>query len=91
LYFYVIFFIQKDGTKKAFESMLKSMLFFGWYLKFVILTKKLSANHLGYFEFRLCPFSNANQDCLNRNLLQITTSGSTQFKVQGGVNNFNIK
>jgi len=36
---------------------------------------ELTASHMGYFEFRLCPEPDAKQDCLDRHLLKIL-SGS---------------
>lgn len=50
----------------------------------------LSANHLGYFEFRLCPSQAVTQACLDQYVLQITSSGSTQYKVQAGISNYNL-
>ncbi|XP_055377878.1 uncharacterized protein LOC129609783 [Condylostylus longicornis] len=34
---------------------------------------ELTASHMGYFEFRLCPEIKAKQDCLDKNLLKIIT------------------
>jgi len=44
----------------------------------------LTANHKGYFEFRLCnldnsPNSDATQECLDRRVLKIAGTGSTRF------------
>ncbi|CAF2122164.1 unnamed protein product [Rotaria magnacalcarata] len=46
---------------------------------------KLSANHQGYFEFRLCnvdntPDSDATQECLDRYLLTIVNTDSTKYR-----------
>ncbi|KAH8359862.1 hypothetical protein KR093_009247, partial [Drosophila rubida] len=40
---------------------------------------ELTASHMGYFEFRLCPKPNAKQSCLDENLLQII-SGSPSLR-----------
>ena len=49
---------------------------------------ELTANHMGYFEFRLCPQNNplvpASQACLNRHLLQqVDGSGSRFYPGEG--------
>lgn len=45
---------------------------------------KITANHKGYFEFRLCPKKTAEefvtQDCLDQHLLQLH-DGSTKFYI----------
>ncbi|CAF3730305.1 unnamed protein product, partial [Adineta steineri] len=46
---------------------------------------KLSANHQGYFEFRLCnldtdPNSDATQECLDRGLLTVIDTNSTKYR-----------
>ena len=46
---------------------------------------QITANHRGYFEFRLCsldsnPNADATQDCLDRGLLTIAGAGSTKFQ-----------
>ncbi|KAK7108850.1 hypothetical protein V1264_016512 [Littorina saxatilis] len=60
-------------------------------------TVEVTANHLGWFEFKLCPNNNpkkeATQDCLDRHVLQVadgsgsklligTTLGKTDFKLR---------
>ncbi|CAF0742985.1 unnamed protein product [Adineta ricciae] len=45
----------------------------------------LTANHKGYFEFRLCnldasPSADASQECLDRHLLKIADTDSTRFR-----------
>ncbi|UJR14528.1 hypothetical protein I4U23_001524 [Adineta vaga] len=45
----------------------------------------LTANHKGYFEFRLCnldasPSADASQECLDRHLLKIANTDSTKFR-----------
>jgi hypothetical protein len=44
----------------------------------------LTANHKGYFEFRLCNLdgssSDATQDCLDRGILKIANTDSTKFR-----------
>ena len=48
------------------------------------MTVQLTSNHLGYFEFRLCPKQSADQlvtqECLDRHLLTLA-DGSTRFYV----------
>ncbi|XP_075147104.1 uncharacterized protein LOC142221309 [Haematobia irritans] len=39
---------------------------------------ELTASHMGYFEFRLCPEAKAKQDCLDRNVLPILTGSPAQ-------------
>jgi len=47
----------------------------------------LTANHLGYFQFRLCPHNNmqtpVNQDCLDQNILQLADGSGTQYRIFG--------
>lgn len=54
----------------------------------------LSANHLGYFEFRLCPVNNpkieATHECLNRNLLKIEGHG-TRYAVSTGESKISLR
>ncbi|CAG9770059.1 unnamed protein product [Ceutorhynchus assimilis] len=46
---------------------------------------ELTANHFGYFEFRICPdFKTTNQDCLDQNILKLV-------KPQEGVNHKNYR
>ena len=45
----------------------------------------MSANHRGYFEFRLCSLENnansdATQECLDRHLLQIADTNLTKYR-----------
>lgn len=47
----------------------------------ISLRVELTASHMGYFEFRLCPSVQATQDCLDKNVLKIiggTPSGTQQ-------------
>ncbi|KAH8379369.1 hypothetical protein KR009_004444, partial [Drosophila setifemur] len=39
---------------------------------------ELTASHMGYFEFRLCPKPNAKQACLDQNLLRILGGSPSQ-------------
>ncbi|XP_030370953.1 uncharacterized protein LOC115621440 [Scaptodrosophila lebanonensis] len=39
---------------------------------------ELTASHMGYFEFRLCPEPNAKQTCLDKNILHIITGFPSQ-------------
>ena len=56
------------------------LLTFQW----IRMTVQLTSNHLGYFEFRLCPKQSADQlvtqECLDRHLLTLA-DGSTRFYV----------
>ncbi|KAL8591921.1 hypothetical protein ACOMHN_039974 [Nucella lapillus] len=49
---------------------------------------QLTANHKGYFEFRLCqhdnPFTNITQQCLDKHLLVLDSTGKTRYKVPEG-------
>jgi len=50
----------------------------------IICSFQLSANHRGYFEFRLCnldasPLADATQECLDRHQLVIADTNSTKF------------
>ncbi len=44
---------------------------------------ELTANHMGYFTFRLCPNNNvkkpATQKCLDQNLLVNANTGDTRY------------
>ncbi len=44
---------------------------------------ELTANHMGYFEFRLCPNNNAkrpaSQACLDQNVLTNANTGSDRY------------
>ena len=55
---------------------------------------KLTANHLGYMEFRLCPVNNpkieATHECLNKNVLEIIGYG-TRYKVTQDDRDLNFK
>nr|KAG5714949.1 hypothetical protein BaRGS_000437 [Batillaria attramentaria] len=50
-------------------------------------TVQLTANHKGWFEFRLCehnnPFTNITQECLDKHLLVLDDTGETRYKVIG--------
>ncbi|XP_055850562.1 uncharacterized protein LOC129915123 [Episyrphus balteatus] len=37
----------------------------------MVIRVELTASHMGYFEFRLCPEPKAKQDCLDKNLLTV--------------------
>ncbi|KAK3581748.1 hypothetical protein CHS0354_035079 [Potamilus streckersoni] len=49
-------------------------------------TVQITANHKGYFEFRLCAKDNPNQEatqkCLDDNILQVVESGTTKFNIK---------
>jgi hypothetical protein len=49
-------------------------------------TVQITANHLGYFEFRICPLPNfphedGTQECLDKHLLEFADGSGTQYKV----------
>ncbi|CAF5109194.1 unnamed protein product, partial [Rotaria sp. Silwood1] len=55
----------------------------------------LTANHMGYFEFRLCnvdstPNSDATQDCLDRRILKIANSDLTKYSITSAMGNSQI-
>ncbi|XP_062121789.1 uncharacterized protein LOC133835752 [Drosophila sulfurigaster albostrigata] len=61
---------------------------------------ELTASHMGYFEFRLCPKPSAKQSCLDENLLEIisgsplvrsTTDLDTRFYPRNGSRIYEIK
>ena len=59
---------------------------------------KLTANHLGWFEFRLCNADalfaqgkDADQDCLNQNLLRDQFGNSRMIATPGIGSTFNYK
>lgn len=45
----------------------------------------LTANHYGYFEFRLCPndnpFERVTHECFNKHLLKLAKTGKTKFQL----------
>ncbi|XP_070186156.1 uncharacterized protein [Littorina saxatilis] len=49
---------------------------------------QLTANHKGYFEFRLCkhdnPLTNITHACLDQNLLVLADTGETRYMVKAG-------
>lgn len=47
-------------------------------------TVEVTADHKGWFEFRLCPNNTVTFECLNQHLLTVVGSG-TRFANQGGV------
>ncbi|KAL4227828.1 hypothetical protein ACF0H5_013265 [Mactra antiquata] len=55
-------------------------------------TVELTSNHMGYFEFRLCPVNDprkpATQACLDRHLLNIAGHGQRYFITRQGANVF---
>ena len=54
---------------------------------------EVTVNHGGWFEFRLCPNNNPEEkiteECLNNNLLELTTGG-TQYQLSGGLGVFPV-
>ncbi|XP_060075035.1 uncharacterized protein LOC132554743 [Ylistrum balloti] len=48
---------------------------------------EITANHLGYFEFRLCPNNNVNkaatQECLDQHLLRLENADGTRYYLGG--------
>jgi hypothetical protein len=59
--------------------------------QWIRMTVQLTSNHLGYFEFRLCPKLSADelvtQECLDRHLLTLA-DGSTRFYVTSEIGLF---
>ena len=55
----------------------------------------ISANHVGWFEFRLCPHNDpstpVSQDCLDRYLLPLADGSGTRFKVTNAMRKVDIK
>lgn len=56
---------------------------------------QITANHLGYFEFRLCPSDNARirvtQECLDRHVLSEAAGGRTKIPIDRNmIGNFYI-
>ncbi|XP_043210287.1 uncharacterized protein LOC122375146 [Amphibalanus amphitrite] len=51
----------------------------------VTVTVNLTANHLGFFQFKICPVegfeTEATQDCLDEGILEIAGTGSTDYYV----------
>lgn len=51
------------------------------------MTVNITANHLGFFEFRLCPKTSADelvtQECLDRHLLELVDQPGTGGQVDG--------
>lgn len=56
---------------------------------------QLTANHRGWFEFRLCPHNDktreATQECLDRNVLRVAGGRSTRTTVYSNVYNYHIQ
>ena len=52
---------------------------------------ELTVNHLGYFEFKLCPKNSANelatQECFDRRLLKLS-DGSTRYPINASAINY---
>nr|XP_032288888.1 uncharacterized protein LOC6629308 [Drosophila virilis] len=44
----------------------------------IIIRVELTASHMGYFEFRLCPKPSAKQSCLDQNVLHIISGSPSQ-------------
>ena len=55
----------------------------------------ISANHLGWFEFRICPNKNIKEDatheCLDRYLLPLADGSGTRLPVTKSMNHINVK
>lgn len=55
---------------------------------FINITVELTSNHMGYFEFRLCPVNDphkkATQACLDRHLLNVVGHGTRYFITRQG-------
>ncbi|XP_037092403.1 uncharacterized protein LOC119112351 isoform X2 [Pollicipes pollicipes] len=72
-------------------KFVKSAIIVEKYSKGAIINAKvqLTANHLGYFEFSICPVhgmaAEATQECLDRHRLQVVGTGSTRYPISGGM------
>lgn len=75
-----------QGQQIDVKVMVRS---FNFHLDFIISHfhsfLQLTANHKGYFEFRLCnldasPSVDATEECLDRHLLKIANTNSTRFR-----------
>lgn len=59
---------------------------------FINVTLELTSNHMGYFEFRLCPVNDphkkATKACLDQHLLNILGHGTRYFIQRQGANVF---
>ena len=55
---------------------------------------ELTANHIGYFEFRICPNNDpkkvATQECLDRYLLPLADGSGTKVPVPSNKNRYQI-
>ncbi|XP_069122394.1 uncharacterized protein [Argopecten irradians] len=56
---------------------------------------QVTANHLGWFEFRVCPNNNvkkaATQECLDQHVLQRTDGNGARFYISSDVGHFKMK
>ncbi|OWF44011.1 Zonadhesin [Mizuhopecten yessoensis] len=56
---------------------------------------EVTANHMGWFEFRVCPNNNvkkaATQECLDQHKLQLADGSGTKYYITRAVGHFNMK
>ncbi|KAK3095006.1 hypothetical protein FSP39_009096 [Pinctada imbricata] len=61
----------------------------------LVVKVKITANHLGYFEFRLCPHNNPSvpvqQECLDEHLLTIYGSEDTRYYIGSDVKEYEVE
>ncbi|XP_067686943.1 uncharacterized protein [Haliotis asinina] len=60
----------------------------------VTVTVEITANHLGWFEFRLCPVNDmkvrATQECLDRNLLALADGSGTRYPIGSASKRYHV-
>ncbi|XP_037091408.1 uncharacterized protein LOC119111708 [Pollicipes pollicipes] len=58
-------------------------------------TVQITANHLGFFQFKMCPVTGfqteATQECLDNHLLRLAGSDSTEYHITDEVRPFTVK
>jgi len=61
----------------------------------ILVTVELTANHKGWFEFRMCPNNNPKKkithECLNRHLMELADGSGTRFRVTSNMRKVHIK
>ncbi|XP_060078313.1 uncharacterized protein LOC132557801 [Ylistrum balloti] len=61
----------------------------------VELDVEVTANHLGWFEFRVCPNNNvkkaATQECLDQHVLQLADGSGTKYYITSAVGHYTMK
>lgn len=58
-------------------------------------TVQITANHLGFFQFKLCPVTGfdteATQECLDKHILKLAGSESTDYYITNEIRDFTVK